>query len=330
MEREAVKSLLSGAGDRAAVVGVRQLRDAVQGFAQPGVPRTRTRRSPTPPRCTSSPALAPSVALHIPWDRVDDYAKLAAHAAELGVRIGAINSNMFQDDDYRLGVADPPGPGGAAQGGRAPRSSASRSCGETGSARPEAVAAGRHELSRARTTCATGRTGWPSRWPRSMRCSDPEQRLLLEYKFFEPYFYAMDVPDWGTSLAALPGAGRAGPGRCWTPGHHAPGTNIEFIVMQLLRHRRLGAFDFNSPLLCRRRSDRGVGRSVPAVPDHERDRRGGRARRRSSGVTFMLDQCHNIEAKIPGQIRSVMNVQEATAKALLVDRGALAEAQRAG
>jgi len=112
-------------------------------------------------------------------------------------------------------------------------------------------------------------------------------------------------------------------------GHHAPGTNIEFIVAQLLRVGRLGAFDFNSRFYAD--DDLMVGAADPFQLFrimHEVVIGGGLEP--GSGVVFMLDQCHNIEPKIPGQIRSVMNVQEATAKALLVDRDALAAAQQGG
>ena len=72
-----------------------------------------------------------------------------------------------------------------------------------------------------------------------------EQRLVLEYKFFEPSFYHTDVPDWGTSYAQVATLGDRAM-VCLDTGHHAPGTNIEFIVMQLLRLGKLGSFDFNS------------------------------------------------------------------------------------
>ena len=153
-----------------------------------------------------------------------------------------------------------------------------------------------------------------------------DQRLLLEYKFFEPAFYDTDVPDWGTSLAALPGPGRAGEVVLDT-GHHAPGTNIEFIVTQLLRLGKLGAFDFNSRFYAD--DDLMVGAADPFQLFRIMVEivRGRRLRPGSRASRFMLDQCHNIEEKIPGQIRSVLNVQEVTAKALLVDADALAAAQ---
>jgi L-rhamnose isomerase/sugar isomerase len=157
---------------------------------------------------------------------------------------------------------------------------------------------------------------------------DPGHRLLIEYKFFEPYFYAMDIPDWGTSLLHCLALGEQAQVVLDT-GHHAPGTNIEFIVMQLLRAGRLGAFDFNSRNYAD--DDLIVGSADPfQLFRIMNEIVAGDALRPDSGVNFMLDQCHNIEPKIPGQIRSVQNVQEATAKALLVDREALREAQLSG
>jgi L-rhamnose isomerase/sugar isomerase len=155
-----------------------------------------------------------------------------------------------------------------------------------------------------------------------------DQRLLLEYKLFEPAFYTTDVPDWGTAYAHCL---RLGPKAqvVIDTGHHAPGTNIEFIVAFLLREAKLGAFDFNSRFYAD--DDLMVGAADPfqlfrimheiVLAD---------ALKAEAGIAFMLDQCHNIEPKIPAQIRSVMNVQEATAKALIVDHDALAKAQQAG
>ncbi len=153
------------------------------------------------------------------------------------------------------------------------------------------------------------------------------QRLVLEYKFFEPAFYHMDVPDWGTSYAQVAALGDRAQ-VCLDTGHHAPGTNIEFIVMQLLRLGKLGSFDFNSRFYAD--DDLIVGAADPFQLFRiivEVVRGGGYG---NPDVAFMLDQCHNIEDKIPGQIRSVLNVQEMTARALLVDREALDAAQAAG
>ncbi len=136
------------------------------------------------------------------------------------------------------------------------------------------------------------------------------QRMLLEYKFFEPAFYATDVPDWGTAYAHCLKLGPKAQVVVDT-GHHAPGTNIEFIVATLLREGKLGGFDFNSRFYAD--DDLMVGAADPFQLFrimYEVVRGGGF----TSDVAFMLDQCHNIEAKIPAIIRSVMNVQEATAK----------------
>jgi L-rhamnose isomerase/sugar isomerase len=116
---------------------------------------------------------------------------------------------------------------------------------------------------------------------------------------------------------------------CLDTGHHAPGTNIEFIVAQLLRLGKLGSFDFNSRFYAD--DDLIVGAADPFQLFRimaEVHRGGGLDV--DSPVSLMLDQCHNIEEKIPGQIRSVLNVQEMTARALLIDRDALTAAQQAG
>ena len=154
-----------------------------------------------------------------------------------------------------------------------------------------------------------------------------DQRLVLEYKIFEPAFYHTDVPDWGTSYAQVTALGDKA-FVCLDTGHHAPSTNIEFIVMQLLRLGKLGSFDFNSRFYAD--DDLIVGAADPYQLFRilvEVVRGGGL---NNPDVAFMLDQCHNIEKKIPGQIRSVLNVQEMTARALLLDREALDAAQREG
>jgi len=152
--------------------------------------------------------------------------------------------------------------------------------------------------------------------------------MLLGYKFFEPAFYSTDVPDWGTSYVHCTELGPKA-SVCVDTGHHAPGTNIEFIVAGLLRAKRLGAFDFNSRFYAD--DDLIVGAADPFQLFrimHEVNINGGFDV--GTPVSYVLDQCHNIEAKIPGQIRSIMNVQEAVAKAVLVDQDALKKAQLAG
>jgi L-rhamnose isomerase/sugar isomerase len=295
-------------------------------FGQPGTARDPFEKLSDAAQVHTHTGLAPRVSLHIPWDDVDDFGKLAAHADDVGVRIGAINSNLFQDDDYKLGSLTHPDPAvrRKAIDHHARCVEVMRATGSTDLKLwlPDGTNyAGQDDL-RARQ----------DRLAESLReiyaLLDPEHRLLIEYKFFEPYFYATDIPDWGTSLLHCLELGEQAQVVLDT-GHHAPGTNIEFIVMQLLRVGRLGAFDFNSRNYAD--DDLIVGAADPFQLFrimNEIVAQGALAP--ESGVNFMLDQCHNIEPKIPGQIRSVLNVQEATAKALLVDREALASAQRAG
>jgi L-rhamnose isomerase/sugar isomerase len=295
-------------------------------FAQKGVPRTAYEKIDDAAQVHRFTGVAPTVALHIPWDKVDDYGALARHAAEQGVALGTINSNTFQDDDYMLGSV----------------------CHPDARVRRKAVD---HLLECVDIMDKTGSrdlklwfsdgTNYPGQddiRARQDRLAEslaqvykrlgPNQRMVLEYKLFEPAFYHTDVPDWGTSFLHCVALGPKAKVVVDT-GHHAPGTNIEFIVAQLLRADKLGGFDFNSRFYAD--DDLMVGAADPFQLFrimHECVK--GGALKAESGVAFMLDQCHNIEPKIPGQIRSVMNVQEATAKALIVDQKALAAAQQAG
>jgi L-rhamnose isomerase/sugar isomerase len=295
-------------------------------FPQQGVPRTPYEKVADAATVHRFTGVAPSVALHIPWDAVDDYADLAGFAAKEGIALGTINSNVFQDNDYKLGSVTNPDPG----------------------VRRKAVdhllacidVMDRTESRDLKLWFSDG-TNYPGlddtrsrqdRLAAALRETydrlAPGQRMLLEYKLFEPAFYLTDVPDWGTAYAHCVELGDRAAVVIDT-GHHAPGTNIEFIVAFLLRAGRLGGFDFNSRFYAD--DDLMVGAADPFQLFrimHEivlADAVGP-----ASGIAFMLDQCHNIEPKIQAVIRSVLNVQEATAKALLVDAPALAAAQREG
>ena len=283
-------------------------------FAQKGTPRDVKEKIADAAQVQQVTGLAPAVALHIPWDKVDDYADLTSYAAGLGVRIGTINSNTFQDEAFKLGSLCNPDP----------------------ASRRKAI---QHNIDCIDIMTATGSrdlkvwladgTNYPGQddiRSRQDRLAEGlaeiyahlsgDQRLVLEYKFFEPSFYTTDVPDWGTSLV------------CLDTGHHAPGTNIEFIVAQLLRVGRLGSFDFNSRFYAD--DDLIVGAADPFQLFrimYEVVRGGGYP---NPDVVLMLDQCHNIEPHIQGQIRSVLNVQEMLTRALLIDGDALAAAQRSG
>lgn len=292
-------------------------------FATAGTPRDPYEKIADAAEVHRYTGLAPRVSLHIPWDLVDDFSKLREYAEGLGVQLGTINSNVFQDNDYKFGSLT--------------------NTDET--IRAKAIA---HHVDCIDVMRATGSstlkiwlpdgTNYPGQDSMRVRqelladslsqiyaALDDDQQLLLEYKFFEPYFYTTDIPDWGTALGHVLALGERAV-VCLDTGHHAPGTNIEFIVMQLLRAGRLGAFDFNSRFYAD--DDLIVGAADPfQLFRIMREIVSANALDKDSGVNFMLDQCHNLEEKIPGQIRSVLNVQEATAKALLVDEEALTAAQ---
>ncbi len=295
-------------------------------FPQPGVPRNPFEKIEDAAQVHKYTGLAPRVALHIPWDKVDDYSQLSSFAADHGLELGTINSNTFQDELYKLGSL-------AHSDSKVRKRAIDHhlECieimGKTGSRDLKIWLAD-----------GTNYPGQDDMRDRQDRLADslgkiyeqigPSQRLVLEYKFFEPAFYHTDVPDWGTAYAQVMALGERAV-VCLDTGHHAPGTNIEFIVMQLLRLGKLGSFDFNSRFYAD--DDLIVGAADPFQLFRIMFEviRGGSFDKKSN-VTFMLDEGHNIEAKIPGQIRSVLNVVEMAARALMIDLDALERAQEAG
>src|SRR5580692_7549459 len=256
-------------------------------FAQPGVPRTVQEKVADAAQVHRFTGAAPSVALHIPWDKTGDYAALAAYAADCGIAIGTINANVFQDDDYKLGSVANPDPRV-----RAKALDHLLECiaimDATGSRDLKLWFAdgtnypGQDDIRARQDRLAEGLAAVYARL-------GPQQRMLLEYKLFEPSFYTTDVPDWGTSLLHCTALGPKAAVVVDT-GHHAPGVNIEFIVAVLLRAGRLGGFDFNS--------------------------------------RFYADDDLMVGAADPFQLFRIL--QEVTAKALLIDAGALATAQNSG
>ncbi|CAM3185460.1 L-rhamnose isomerase [Stackebrandtia soli] len=294
-------------------------------FGTPGTPRTPFEKVRDAATVHEYTGLAPTVAIHIPWDTVDDYSLLSRTAHDHGIALGTVNSNTFQDDEYKFGSLTHTDP-----------VIRRRAIDHHYACIDILSEIGARDL---KIWLADG-TNYPGQGDirrrqdllaESLRAIydrlGPDQRLVLEYKLFEPAFYHTDVPDWGTSFAHVSALGDRAM-VCLDTGHHAPGTNIEFIVAQLLRLGRLGSFDFNSRFYAD--DDLIVGAADPFQLFRilvEVVNGGGYG---NPDVAFMLDQCHNIEAKIPGQIRSVLNVQEMTARALLLDRDALRAAQDSG
>jgi len=293
-------------------------------FAQPGAPRTTFEKLEDAAEVHRHTGTAPSVALHIPWDRVDDFGELRDFAAGLGLRLGAVNPNLFQEPAYKLGSVCNPDP----QVRRAAIEHI-RECiaiaGETGSDSISLWLAdgtnypGQDSLAGRRARLVESLQEVYSVLPESIE-------LLVEYKLYEPAFYSTDLADWGSALTLCQELGPRA--RVLVDlGHHAHGVNIEQIVSMLQRSSRLGGFHFND----RKYGDDDliVGSIDPfqlflifselvATGAFE------------TGVRLTIDQSHNIEPKIEAMIQSVVNLQEAYAKALLVDRTALAQAQATG
>lgn len=267
---------------------------------------------------------APKVALHIPWDAVEDYGQLCAFATERGLGIGAINPNLFQDDEYMLGSVCSPDP--------AVRELAVdhlRHCADVMRATGSRVMslwladgtnyAGQDDLAGRKERLEAGLRAAHDLLP-------PDARLLIEYKPFEPAFYHTDLADWGMAYAM---ALKCGPRAqvLVDTGHHLQGANVPHIVSFLLSEGRLGGFHFNA----RRYADDDliVGSDNPfeLFDIFVKLRAGGPA---ADDVVFMIDQSHVIEPKVEAMLQSVLNCQLAWAKALLVDLDELAALQRRG
>jgi L-rhamnose isomerase/sugar isomerase len=264
----------------------------------------------------------PSVAIHVPWDRVEDWGELRRHAEAQGIRIGAVNPNLFGDDDYRLGSLCNPD--------AAIRRRAVDHCLECIEIAQE-VGSPLVSLWLADGTNYPGQDDLRDRFRRLLSTLEEvyaalpaATRLLVEYKFFEPAFYSTDLPDWGTAALVCR---RLGPQAqvLVDTGHHAQGTNVEQIVALLLEEGLLGGFHFNN----RKYADDDL--IVGSIDPFELFRIMREiAVAGPEGIAFMIDQSHNVEGKIDAMIQSVMNIQTAYAKALHVDTERLASAQRDG
>jgi L-rhamnose isomerase/sugar isomerase len=291
-------------------------------FRQPGRPRDVFERLDDAAAVHRLTGCAPAVALHFPWDAVEDLGRLRAHAADLGLRFGAVNPNLFQDPDYRLGSVANPDP---------------RIRAKAVEHLLECVEIARELGSTAQSLWLADGTNYPGQDDLAARhervveslaqlyaALPPEQELLVEYKLFEPAFYATDIPDWGSALLICQRLGERA--RVLVDfGHHAHGTNVEQIVAVVAAQQRLGGFHFNDRKYAD--DDLIVGSVNPFALFLVFCELvlGGRPLPR-----LTIDQSHNVEEKVEAMILSVVNIQEAYAKALLVDRRALAEAQLAG
>jgi len=270
--------------------------------------------------------ITPAVAVHALWDSVPDWADLGRHAAERGIRIGAINPNLFTEPQYRFGSicsADPKIRRAAVDNmkacidiGRTVGSSVLSLWFADGTNYP-----GQGDFRR--------RKGWMEECladvyallPRSMR-------MLVEYKLFEPAFYHTDIADWGIAYVLAKKLGERAQVLI-DLGHHAHGTNIPWIVSTLISEGKLGGFHFNDRKYADDDLTTGCMNPYELFLIFNELVAGMRDPGLKTDFAFMIDEMPVIKPRIESMIQSAVNLQEAYAKALLVDRAALAEAQDA-
>jgi L-rhamnose isomerase/sugar isomerase len=298
-------------------------------FKQAGVARNPYEKLEDAAQVHRLTGLCPSVAIHIPWDKVDDFQKLKQHAKELNISIGAVNPNLFQDDDYVFGSVCNSNP--------QVRKKATQHL-------LECVEIAKEVGSKDISLWFADGTNYPGQadirkrknWmfeslSKLYTALDEDMRMLIEYKFFEPAFYHTDLADWGMAFNMANKLGAKAQVLVDT-GHHASGTNVEHIVAYLLDEKKLGGFHFNSRKYAD--DDLIVGTINPyelflifyqildglANEDQE-------VSKTAKNIAFMIDQSHCIEPKIPAMLRSVLNVQTQFAKALLINLQEVKEAQ---
>jgi len=272
--------------------------------------------------------ITPGLALHFPWDRVDDLAALRRYIADRGLHTEAINPNTFQDPVYRLGsVAHPDA---------AVRRQALEHllwCVEA----QKALAAPYLSLWFADGTNYPGQGDFRRRHAAVVETLQPVHAalapghtMLVEYKPFEPAFYHTDVADWGTALLICQTLGDQAK-VIVDIGHHFQGQNVEFTVALLQQAGRLGGFHLNNrkyaddDLMTGSIDPYGLFLIMRELVKGER-----LFGNRIESVSYCLDQSANVEEKIPAMVLSVVNTQEAFAKALLVDEQDLQVAEESG
>ena len=269
--------------------------------------------------------VCPSVAVHIPWDKVDDYEALIQEASDLGIRIGAVNPNVFQDDAYKMGSF---------------ANSDAKIRGMALEHMYDCIDIMKKVNSKILSLWFADGTNYPGQGDfrrrkhwfeeclREVHKALPEDaRMLVEYKFFEPGFYLTDIADWGMAAFYCRNVGPKAQALV-DLGHHPLSTNIEHVVAFLIDEGLLGGFHFNN----RKYADDDVttgstnpyevfliyneivgAEQDPAITDLD--------------IAFMVDQSHNIKPKMEAMIQTVVFIQSAYARSLLVDREALLDSQ---
>ena len=269
----------------------------------------------------------PTIALHVQWDLphgLDDVSRVQEMVAKYGVQPGSINPNVFQDQEYKHGSVGNPDP-----------SIRKRAINHMLDCVAIADALDCRDVSPwfadgsnyPGTQSIGKRIGWFEEALKQVHSHlSPQQRLLVEYKPFEPAFYHTDIADWGMAFLLARAAGPQALVLVDT-GHHYQAQNIEQIVAWLLHHHMLGGFHFND----RRYADDDltlgsidpyqVFRIFHEIQAYEFS--GGTAE-----IAYMVDQSHNLKGKIEAMIQTVVTAQELYAKAALVDHAVLAQLQQ--
>ena len=271
--------------------------------------------------------VAPSVAVHVVWDfpkGIADCRDLASYAESVGVRIGAINPNVFQDRDYAFGSITNEDP--------AVRKRAAAHM-------LDSIEIGRLLGSELLSLWFADGTDYPGQGDFRRRkqwateclktvydAMPPNMRMLIEYKPFEPAFYHTDIADWGMAYVFCQ---RCGPMAhvLVDLGHHFSGTNVEYIVAFLLDEERLGGFHFND----HKYADDDL--TVGSIDPYQLFRiynelvKAEDTPNNNPPVAYMVDQAHVTKSKIDAMIQTIEHIQTAYAKALCVNRNKLAQAQ---
>jgi len=281
----------------------------------------------------------PTVAVHVLWDF--DVTQPAAEAGKAtaklakrhGIQIGSINPNVFQDPQYKLGSFCSPD-----ADARKAALDHTRYCVQLGAAVKSKVLSmwladgtnypGQDNLIRRKRDLTKALKAIHADMDKGWKGST----LLVEYKPFEPAFYHTDIADWGMAYVFAKAAGKRARVLVDT-GHHLPGANIEHLVAFLLDEHMLGGFHFNDrkyaddDLTLGSIDPYAVFRIFDQIAQHEHDR--GREPG-STPIEYMVDQSHNLKPKLEAMVQTVMEAQRLYAKAYLVDRQKLADAQQAG
>jgi len=266
--------------------------------------------------------IAPSVALHIPWDKVDDYTKILKKADELNIRIGAINPNLFEDKIYKYGSIT-----NSDFGVRRQAVNHMIDCIEIGKILGSTILS----LWFADGTNYPGQGDFRNRKKWVIEClkeaydyMPDNMRMLIEYKFFEPGFYHTDIFSFGIALDLANKLGKKAEVLV-DLGHHPRGTNIPHIVAYLINENKLGGFHLNDAKYAD--DDLTAGSIDPyqlfLIYVELTDPRGD-----TSNVAYMIDQSHNEKNPTEAMIQTLESLQHAYVKSLLVNRQRLTDVQQ--